>query len=368
MDANLEGLVQLHELTEAWRVTGHGPRLRAVQSGALKLRERFAGGPRAMAVRTFSLTTLPYPTRYAFNGAATSVAPFVILTHRALLVQFLQRGAIKHLLFNPTDTVASRATPYFARLAETLPKAIEPLIVKKFDPLEEQLLALGVTPGDIDYVAFDHFHTQDLRGLLGTSDGARTARFPNARLIAQKAEWDDWDDLHPVQRAWFIEDGKKGVDTSRIVIVDGDVLLGDGVMLVRTPGHTSGNQTLFMNTEQGVWGTSECGTCADSWSPHESRISGLLALCRKQDLEVIVNSNTPELGADQYTSMLLERMIVDRVKAAPRFVQMFPSSEVTAHFIAPGVRPTWVHGAIETGRLAKSRVELGSHGNGGGRD
>ncbi len=349
----LDGLVRLSELDDAWRVTGHGPRLRAVEQGAVKLRERLASGSRVSAARSLPLTTLPYPTRYAFNGAATSLAPFVILTHRALLVQFMQRGALKHLLFNPTDIEGSRTTPYFARLAETLPKSIEPLIVKKFDTLEAQLASLGISSNDIDYVAFDHFHTQDLRGLLGTQDGSRKARFANAKLIAQRSEWTDWDDLHPVQRAWFVEDGKKGIETSQVVLIDGDVLVGDGVMLVRTPGHTSGNQTLFVNTEQGIWGTSECGTSADNWTPHESRISGLRSLCLKQDLEVLINANTPEWGADQYTSMILERTIASRVKAAPRFVQMLPSSEVTAHFIAPGLKPTWSFGGIQVGRLSK---------------
>ncbi len=349
----LDGLVRLTELDQAWRVAGHGPRLRAVQSGALKLRERLASGPRVSAARSLPLSTLPYPTRYAFNGAANSLAPFVVLTHRALLVQFMQRGVVKHLLFNPTDIEASRATPYFVRLSQALPKSIEPLIVKKFDPLESQLTALGISINDIDYVAFDHFHTQDMRGLLGTEDGSRKPRFPNAKLIAQRSEWTDWDDLHPVQRAWFVADGKKGVTMSNVVLVDGDVAVGDGVMLVRTPGHTSGNQTLFVNTEQGIWGTSECGTSADNWTPHESRIGGLRALCLRQDLEVLINANTPELGADQYTSMILERTIVDRVKEAPRFVQMLASSEVTAHLIAPGLKPTWSFGGIDVGRLAR---------------
>ena len=38
-------------------------------------------------------------------------------------------------------------------------------------------------------------------------------------------------------------------------------------MLIRTPGHTSGNQTLFIHTEQGVWGISENGTAF--LPPHE---------------------------------------------------------------------------------------------------
>lgn len=348
-----KGLVRIPDLDEAWSQTRHGPQLRAVRRAAERLRERFLNGPRCVSVRTLPLSTLAYPTRYAFWAAALAPAPFVIMTHRCLLVQFLRDGELKNLLFNPTDVEAAKATPFFARLIESVGTRISDALAGKFDSLESQLARIGLVPDDIDYVAFDHFHTQDLRGLLGTEDGSRTARFPNAKLLAPQAEWDDWDDLHPFQRAWFVRDGKMGVRTDNVVLTTGDHALGDGVMLLRTPGHTSGNQTLFLNTESGVWGVSENGTCADSWSPLESRIKGLAFLCKKQDLDVILNANTPEYGALQYTSMILERTVVDRVRRAPAFVQMFPSSEITPSLLSPGLAPSLLHRAVTHGEVAR---------------
>jgi hypothetical protein len=67
---------------------------------------------------------------------------------------------------------------------------------------------------------------------------------------------------------------------------------------------------------------------------------------------VVLNSNTPERGADQYTSMVLERTVVDRVKRAPAFVQMFPSSEVTPSALSPGLKPTILHRSVTHGELA----------------
>ena len=61
----------------------------------------------------------------------------------------------------------------------------------------------------------------------------------------------------------------------------------------------------------------------------------------------------PEGGAQQYTSMAIERTIVDRVKRAPGFVQMFPSSEVTPALTALGLSPTLLHRAITSGEIAK---------------
>jgi glyoxylase-like metal-dependent hydrolase (beta-lactamase superfamily II) len=358
------GLQRIADLDEAWSLPRHGPQLRAVRRSAERLRERFVSGPRCVSIRTLPMSTLAYPTRYAFWAAAFAPAPFVMMTHRCVLVQFQRNGELKNLLFNPTDVEAAKATPFFARFIESFGSRMSDIVAGKFDSLESQLSRLGVMPKDIDYVAFDHFHTQDLRGLLGTDDGARPPRFPNAKLLAPRSEWEDWDDLHPMQKAWFVRDGKLGVRMEDVVLTTGDLALGDGVMLLRTPGHTSGNQTLFLNTESGVWGISENGTCADNWSPLESRIKGLAFLCKKQDLDLVLNANTPELGALQYTSMIMERTIVDRVRRAPAFVQMFPSSEVTPSLLAPGLTPSLLHRAITHGEVARPSRSVTGHSAG----
>src|SRR5690606_29447268 len=130
-----------------------------------------------------------YPTKYAFWSAALLPFPYVIMKHQCLLVQFLQRGELKNLLFNPTDDIASRATPFFSRLIEQVGEYVAfNILQQKFDSIETQLAGFGLLPEHIDYVAFDHFHTQDLRGLLGTHTG-RPSRFPKATLLAPAAEW-----------------------------------------------------------------------------------------------------------------------------------------------------------------------------------
>ncbi len=343
--------IALDTLDEAWTLRGHGRRCAAVLEGSKALRTHLDAMPMASAVRTLPLTSLVYPSRFAFFGAQLSLAPYVPLTHRCLLVQFERDGRRLNLLFNPTDIEASRRAPYFAGLIARFGERASSWLQKRFDPLEDQLRALGVPPGDIDYLAFDHMHTQDLRALMGTADGRRRARFPNATLLCPKAEWDDWDQLHPLQKPWWIVDGKEGVDTSRITLTERDMQLGDGVMLLRTPGHTIGNQTLFVKTDRGVWGVSENGTCADAWSPRASSIAGVAAAAKSTGVEVLMNANTPEYGADQYTSMLLEKALVDRVPHNEEFVQMFPSSEVTPGLIAPGLGPSYQFGRVEHGTV-----------------
>lgn len=345
----------IHHLDEARATRSAGRRLDEVRRSAERLSDELREGPKVLAVRTIPVSDLIYPTKYAFQTALRLPFPYVTMRHRCLLVQVEADGAVRNILFNPTDRESSRATPFFAHLLEKFGWA-EELIGKPFGTVEDGLRELGVAPEDIDLIAFDHFHTQDLRPTLGTTrgDGLRgpmPPRFPNAKLLAPRSEWVDWDHLHPMQRAWFIRDGKKDVPQERVVLTDGDLWLGAGCLLLRTAGHTSGNQTLFVHADDGVFGCSENGTSADNWSPYESRLPGLRSFARAYDLEVVLNSNTPEMGAEQYVSMVLERTMVDRVADAPAFVQMFPSSEVTPSPVAPGVRPSMIFGERTSGSI-----------------
>jgi hypothetical protein len=370
IDAAIPWVRAIDHFDEARALRSAGHKLERLRHAAERAGDELREDPKVASVRTLPISDLIYPSKYAFNGALRLPLPYVTMRHRCLLVQLEVEGEIKNLLFNPTDRQSSRETPFFKELLDRFGWA-EALIGKTFGSAEDGLRALGLAPEDIDLIAFDHFHTQDLRPTLGTTRGdgiaePLAARFPNARLLAPRTEWEDWDHLHPMQRAWFIRDGKKNVRTDRVVLTDRDLWLGKGCLLIRTPGHTSGNQTLFVHADGGVFGCSENGTSADNWSPYESRLPGLRSHARRYDLEVVINSNTPELGAEQYASMVLERTIVDRVPDAPAFVQMFPSSEVTPSPVAPGVRPSVVFGERTSGtvRTAKKRARgVSAHTN-----
>lgn len=356
IDSSRTHVRRIHAFDDARRESLPGPRVRAIRRAAERFGDSMREAPRVVSVRTLPLALAPYPTAYAFWNACSVPAPIVTLSHRCLLIQVLAEGQLVTILFNPSDPTTQIQTPYFANFRRAVPSFIKTeWISPPLPTVEEHLATLGLRPEDIDLVAFDHFHTQDLRVLLGTdgTDGrARTpARFPNALLLAPRLEWDAWEDLHPLQRAFFIAEGRSHVNTDRVVFVDGDVWLGDGCVLVSTPGHTNGNQTLFVHTDQGIFGTAENGTSADCYSPFESRIPGLRKFARERDVEVILNSNTPDSGVDQYASMILERTVVDQVPDAPMFVQMFPSSELTPSFIAPGIKPSMLFGERKSGTV-----------------
>jgi glyoxylase-like metal-dependent hydrolase (beta-lactamase superfamily II) len=356
VDPRLPWVRAFHDLDEAWAAGTAAARVDGLRRVGRRIGDTLRASGRVVGVKTLNNVTLPYPTRFAFNGAVPLPWPMVIMVHRTLLVQVETDEGEKNVLFNPTDNAAARRAPFFAKLREKIERFApfaEKLLAKEFEPLEEQLAGAGVRPEDVHLIAYDHFHTQDLRPVLGASNGAR-GRFPNALLLAPRREWRDWDGLHPMQRPWFIEDGKRGVPAERVVLTDADLALGRGCLLVRTPGHTSGNQTLVVSSDEGVFGTSENGTSADNWNPHASDIPGLRRYVEHYGYEVVLNSNTPEMGGDQYCSMVLERALVDPVPGRPDHVQMFPSSEVTPSALAPGIRPSMIFGHRDGGRFARA--------------
>jgi hypothetical protein len=357
IDTRIPWVRLIHDLDEARALRSPGPQAKALRRAGEGLGDQLREGPKVVSVRTLPLAEPIYPTRFAFNGACRIPVPYVVMHHRCLLVQVQAEGEIRNILFNPTDYETSRETPFFRKTIDKLGgDRIADRMANLQPHVDAQLRKLGLAPEDIDVIAFDHFHTQDLRPLLGSpfpdSRGRNLpARFPNALLLAPRLEWEDWDDLHPLQRAWFIADGKEGVPEDRVVLFDGDLTLGEGCLLLQTPGHTTGNQTIFVHGADGVFGCSENGTSCDNWTPHESRIPGLKQYARFYEVEVILNSNTPELAATQYNSMLLEKSVVDRVPGNPAFVQMFPSSEVTPSALAPGIRPAMIFGDRDHGTI-----------------
>ena len=218
IDPRLPWVRRLHNLDQARSHSVSGPRLLALQRAGQRLGDALRAGPAVASVRTLPLSTLVYPTKYAFQGSCRVPVPFVVMTHRALLVQVRSDGEIRNVLFNPTSVDASLAAPFFRKLADLAGDfAVRHLLTKRYGSVEEQLARLGLAPSDIDVVAFDHFHVQDLRPLLGTrvpGEPDERGLFPRALLLAPRAEWDDWDDLHPMQQAWFVRDGKRASRTS----------------------------------------------------------------------------------------------------------------------------------------------------------
>ncbi len=351
MEALPADLTRLPELDAAWAIRGAGARLEAVRRAGRRLRDRILAGGAARCVRTADVATFPYPTRYGFAGAARSPLPYLFLRNRVHLVQVAAGGRTVTILVNPTDAVRSARAPFFARMEERYGKLATKLLSSMGPPIAETLRSWGVSPEAVDYVTFDHLHVQDVRGLLAPAAPGGRAFLPNARLLAQRAELETLAGLHPLQAEWYIPECLAGVPADRIVALDGDHAIGGGFAVVRTPGHTGGNHSIVVVTERGAWTISENGISIDAYAPGTSRIRGLARHARDLGVEVILNANTREGSLDQYTSMVLEKTLADAVPDRPELPQHFSSSELVPHPLAPGLAPSYSHGAITHGTV-----------------
>ena len=350
-------------MDRAWAENSPGQRLEAVRRAGRALRQRLLSSGRVSAVRTFPVAVFPYPSEYGLAGAARSPAPYVMMRNATQLVQVEDEGGrLINVLVNPTDAERSLEAPFFAKQIERYGKFLtRKVLSKQFTGTAEALAEAGIEPAEVDFIAFDHLHVQDLRGLLGTTEpepgkSEPTAPlFPNAVLLVQRAELRTLEVLHPLQARWYVRDGARAVPRDRIAVLDGDYLLGRGFALVRTPGHTEGNHSLVMHTETGLWTVSENGVAVECYAPLSSEIGGVRRHARETESEFILNSNTRENSLDQYISMALEKTLADPSTERPEFPQCFPSSEMVKSRLAPGLKPTFSHGGITSGEV-RSRI------------
>lgn len=339
-----------------------GTELRLIREEAARFRSWFVTTGMPEYVETFPLVAVPYPSEFGFFRAKKTLSPFVTMTNRLIVIRFRgERGATKTLLFEPTDVELGRNTPFYKALAEKTPQVLQRFGIRSFPNVEDHLRRIGIDSGEVDYLAFDHLHTQDVRRLIGTRGPARDISpnapveplFPNAKLIVQEDELGLIREMHPTQSKWYQPETYRDLRPEGLLPVKGDVLLGPGVALLSTPGHATGNQSLVLNTSSGIWALSENVIAAELLTPEHSEIPGVRQSARRWGTELILNGNTLEATARQYNSCVKEKSIVDRATTDSRFLQFFPTSELTPSWMNVGTRPTFIHGKLTHGQLAR---------------
>lgn len=331
------------------KAKGQQARVEDSRGAASDFRQFMLTQPKVRYYESFDLVRAPYPTRYGLRNAFSreNVVQFLHLLNRLFVVQFDTAEGLKTLLVSPTDYHRNEETPFFRRLLDKNPAWLTNLIRRPVSTVPEALAQIGLKPEDVDYLTYDHLHTQDVRQWLGSDD--QPALFPNAKLLVHHQEWASAKDLNPYQRDWYCPDGTR-IPADRVIEFNGSILLGDGVALIHTPGHTEGNHSIVVHTDEGLWVTSENGISVDAYAPQHSPVPGLAEYARNLGTEVIINGNTLENSVDQYISMVVEKTIAGPSARDPRFPNVFPSSEMTPYWLFPGTKPAFyvgkaVHGA-----------------------
>ena len=123
-----------------------------------------------------------------------------------------------------------------------------------FVPPEELVSRLGVSPEQVTRVVLTHMHYDHAGGM-----DAYPELFPKAKFYVQKREFDFWLNNPLSQRAPYKNlqsaAGNRGVGElakgPRLVLVDGDKVIGPDMQLLLTPGHTPGLQSILLPTAKG---------------------------------------------------------------------------------------------------------------------
>jgi hypothetical protein len=330
---------------------GQMARVEDTRAAAQAFRASFVSGPKVKFFQSFDLVRVPYPTRYGFRNAFSRErwVEFMMITNRIFVVQFDSPEGLKTMLVSPSDHERNGETPFFRRLQDSTPSFVQDFIATRYTSAPEVVASLGLKPEDIDYITYDHLHTQDVRRWLGTNE--EPAIFPNAKLIVHNREVESARDLNPYQQDWYCPNGTVGISEDKILRFEGSISLGDGIALVHTPGHTEGNHSIVVNTDEGPWVISENGISVDSYAPKLSTAAGVAKYAETINTEVIINANTLENSIDQYISMVQEATIAGPSQRDSRYPNMFPSSEMNKFWLFPGTKPSFVVGAAKHGKI-----------------
>jgi glyoxylase-like metal-dependent hydrolase (beta-lactamase superfamily II) len=125
------------------------------------------------------------------------------------------------------------------------PKELEIYQFDARDQLETSLASAGARPDDVDLVVATHLHWDHVGGLTTRRDGRVQPRFPRARHIVRRGEWDLA--THPNERthaSYVADDFVPLMEAGLIDFIDEDADVVPGVRVERTGGHTAHHQVV----------------------------------------------------------------------------------------------------------------------------
>ncbi len=115
--------------------------------------------------------------------------------------------------------------------------------------LESSLASMGLGVDDIDVVILTHLHTDHAGGAVKKADGGYVPRFPNARYVINRGEWETA--MQPDERtsAVYIPERLRPLaESGQVDFIEGDQELFPGIRAVHTGGHTSDHFGLEMES------------------------------------------------------------------------------------------------------------------------
>ena len=123
--------------------------------------------------------------------------------------------------------------------------------------LPQELAAAGVEPDEIDLVVLTHLHLDHIGWNLAWDGDRPRPRFPRARYLVQRADWELFASRGEDAREAFDRCVAPLQALGVAELLEGDRTLDAELSLLHTPGHTPGSQSLLVRSGEEaalLWG------------------------------------------------------------------------------------------------------------------
>jgi glyoxylase-like metal-dependent hydrolase (beta-lactamase superfamily II) len=123
------------------------------------------------------------------------------------------------------------------------PKAADIYGFERARHLDHSLADAGLSANDIDIVLATHLHFDHSGGFTARGANGIVPRFPRARYLIRRGEWEDATHPHERNRASYLAENYVPLqDAGRVDFIDEDGEVLPGISVWRTGGHTMHHQ------------------------------------------------------------------------------------------------------------------------------
>jgi len=130
------------------------------------------------------------------------------------------------------------------------PKAADIYGFDRARHLDHTLADAGLSANDIDIVLATHLHFDHAGGFTARSHNDVVPRFPRARYLIRRGEWEDATHAHERNRASYLaENYVPLLDAGRVDFIEDDGEVLPGISVWRTGGHTMHHQIVRFESE-----------------------------------------------------------------------------------------------------------------------
>jgi len=123
--------------------------------------------------------------------------------------------------------------------------------IDRSQSLDRTLAEAGLAPEDIDIVLATHLHFDHAGGFTVRDEAGRLRpRFPRARYVVRRGEWEDATHLNERSRgSYHVENYAPLAEAGVLELVDDDQTIMPGVRVRRTGGHTMHHQAIWIESK-----------------------------------------------------------------------------------------------------------------------